>query len=783
MVSSISYGSDVRTLGYDSLHRLTSDTLKTSSGATVASVGYGYDADSHLTSQNTTGLAGASSNTYAYDEAGRVTSWNNGTTTTSYGYDNNGNLTQDGAKAYTYDARDELTSDGTNSYSYTARGTLASESSSSATVASSFDAFGDQVTQGTEGYVTDALGRVTSATSSTSGSAYNLSYDGTSATIASDGVNSYTWDPSGSSLVGIGTPGGGTTGVLALTNTHGDVIGQFTGSGTSASGSTGYDPWGTVTATSGTPQGRLGFQSGWTDPATGKVAMGARWYTPSTGDFDSADTVQVSADPDPAMADPFAYVGDDPLDGTDPSGHCGGWMSFACSVVSHVTHAVSSGLDTVRRAAVSAWDSTFSFGGSYFAAIIAEERRAAAAAERAARSVVTHVYDAARWGIHAYHSVVHRVTYYAVRTYHSVARYTAHAVHAVVHAVRTVYHAVRRVAHRARDAWSGRRRSVAHHVAAAAKSSAHARGGGRGLGRAARGQGGVGRGALRDAERGDDRRRGHRDSGLRRLRGGNSRCGIPGLRGGVRRGGERGVLCDHARRSRGRSPWSALGETTAEGALAGLAGDGLGEIAARRRACCPLVRTRRRRRSRRGPQARLPRRRRRPRAMTPRRPARTPTRSRARPAADARSFTAATRVLLASGKTVPISRLKVGDKVKAVDTKTGKAQVKTVQAVLVHYDTDLYDLTVKTARGTEAIDTTSNHLFWDPADRVGQGRQPANRGAPPHRQRQPGHRRRRPRPQPPRRLDVGPHHPRRPRLLRRVRRTPSPLPGRADGLC
>jgi hypothetical protein len=32
---------------------------------------------------------------------------------------------------------------------------------------------------------------------------------------------------------------------------------------------------------------------------------------------------------------------------------------------------------------------------------------------------------------------------------------------------------------------------------------------------------------------------------------------------------------------------------------------------------------------------------------------------------------------------------------------------------MVHYDTDLYDLMVKTARDTEVIDTTSNHLFWD----------------------------------------------------------------------
>lgn len=61
----------------------------------------------------------------------------------------------------------------------------------------------------------------------------SLSYAGTSGSIAADGVYTYTWDPSGSSLVGVGTAGGGTGGVLALTNTHGDVIGQFTGSGAS----------------------------------------------------------------------------------------------------------------------------------------------------------------------------------------------------------------------------------------------------------------------------------------------------------------------------------------------------------------------------------------------------------------------------------------------------------------------------------------------------------------------------------------------------------------------
>ena len=78
------------------------------------------------------------------------------------------------------------------------------------------------------------------------------------------------------------------------------------------------------------------------------------------------------------------------------------------------------------------------------------------------------------------------------------------------------------------------------------------------------------------------------------------------------------------------------------------------------------------------------------------------------------SFTLGTLVLLASGKAVPINSLKPGDKVVASDTRTGKNQPETVTAVLVHHDTDLYNLTVKTSHGTQVIHTTSNHLFWDP---------------------------------------------------------------------
>jgi Pretoxin HINT domain len=78
------------------------------------------------------------------------------------------------------------------------------------------------------------------------------------------------------------------------------------------------------------------------------------------------------------------------------------------------------------------------------------------------------------------------------------------------------------------------------------------------------------------------------------------------------------------------------------------------------------------------------------------------------------SFSANTLVLLASRKAIPISQLKVGDKVVATDTKTGRTQPEAIYAVLTHHDTDLYDLKISDHGKTAVIRTTSNHPFWVP---------------------------------------------------------------------
>jgi large repetitive protein len=312
-LKTISYaGSNLRTFAYDTQHRLRSDTL-TNGAATVASITYGYDPNGNEATKTTTGFAAATTNTYEYDWANRLTSWDNGTSKVVYGYDDSSNRTQVGADVYTYDQRDQLTSDRSTAYVYTARGTMVSAGATSSTN----DAYGQTITQGTQTYAYDAAGRVLTDTPAT-GTPITFSYTGTGNTVAADNQNTYTRDPGGA-LVGIGVVGGTTSdGVFAYTDLHSDVVGDFTAAGTALSGSAAYDPLGRVLAGSSGLAGQLGYQSGWTDTATGKVDMAARWYNPATGQFMNKDTAGPGPVPNSAAANPFAYVSGNPMVMTDP---------------------------------------------------------------------------------------------------------------------------------------------------------------------------------------------------------------------------------------------------------------------------------------------------------------------------------------------------------------------------------------------------------------------------------------------------------------------------------
>jgi RHS repeat-associated protein len=308
---------------YNGLQQLTSDTLESASGATIASAGYGYNADGDLTSQATSGYAGAAATTYGYNEADELTSASADGATTSYGYDADGDLTQAGGTSYSYDAQDQpvgsTTSAGTTSYGYTLSGALSSVTPPSGTAQDfTSNAYGQTATApGGVSYGYDALGRL--ATRSTSSGTADLAYSGTGDTLASDGSTSYAYDPAGGLVAA--KPGGGTA-EAALTDVHGDVSGLFSPAGTTTglAASAAYSPYGTVTATSGTMPS-LGYQGQYTDPSTGDIDMSARWYAPSTGTFTSNDTL--SGRPVPASVNPssYGYAAGNPLTNTDPSGH------------------------------------------------------------------------------------------------------------------------------------------------------------------------------------------------------------------------------------------------------------------------------------------------------------------------------------------------------------------------------------------------------------------------------------------------------------------------------
>ncbi|WP_317793048.1 ricin-type beta-trefoil lectin domain protein [Actinoplanes sichuanensis] len=327
-VETIAYGGNTRTLKYDNLKRLASDELKTSAGVSVGKLAYEWNLNDSLTKKTTTGFNGASTNTYKYDLADRLTQWDNGVTPVLYAYDKSGNRTQAGTKTFAYDQRNQLTSDSDGTtYQYTARGTLASTMQNGQTVETVNDAFNQVVTQGSKNggrstYSYDGLGRVIQP---------NLTYTGLGNDVAADGSSVYVRDVA-DQLVGVKSAAGNR---YAWTDTHTDVVGEFTATGTVLSGSVSYDPWGKVLAAGGMT-GRLGYQQEWTDQTTGKVNMWSRWYDPQTGAFDTRDTATNSPTPASGAANRFAYAEGDPMSNTDTTGNavdgkCGEY-DYACAV-------------------------------------------------------------------------------------------------------------------------------------------------------------------------------------------------------------------------------------------------------------------------------------------------------------------------------------------------------------------------------------------------------------------------------------------------------------------
>ncbi|MGW0505907.1 LamG-like jellyroll fold domain-containing protein [Micromonospora sp. NPDC003241] len=364
-VKTVDYGAGrVRSFGYDDFGRLTTDTLRNGTGSVVAQITYGFDLNGHLTSKNNTGTAGAGNNTYTYDRAGRLSSWSGPAGRVDYEWDDSGNRIRAGTKTATFDERNRLLSDGDYTYAYTARGTLRSRTSSGLTEPYSFDAFDRLTVAEDQNYAYDGLDRVVSR----NGMAFT--YAGLDDNVVADGVEYFARGPAGE-LVATSR---GSTERLSLTDAHGDVVAAFDPANTtltSLNDSTAYDPFGKKIESAGNT-GNLGFQGDWTDPDTGQVDMGARWYNPGTGTFTSRDSVNYSGG-ESILANRYTYAAGAPLDFDDPDGHWPRWMKRVGRAVTNTVSTVSSAVSNfaysayqgVRSAATAVWN----FGRSALKAI------------------------------------------------------------------------------------------------------------------------------------------------------------------------------------------------------------------------------------------------------------------------------------------------------------------------------------------------------------------------------------------------------------------------------
>jgi RHS repeat-associated protein len=416
--------------------------------------------------------------------------------------------------------------------------------------------------------------------------------------------------------------------------------------------------------------GKLSFQSGWTDAASGRVHMGARWYDPAAGQFTSRDTAQVNPDPDSAAASPFAYTGDDPLTAIDPTGH------LALVDGYNASKAIAGSASNIQRVIASQPKAPPP------AAKPKAPAKATAGRKAAPKPAVHKVADAAPKPTATVGAAGHAICD-GVGQCGSIQSFAPGGVNFLP--------SVKSQAQDLKDQFQSKLSSI-NPAARGAQT------------------------ALKKAEKASVSAL----ASLAALPGlsTSQRASISGLEtaiSNVRLPASKpepttgfGPDCSGRLLAYGACPSeiAAAGNTHQEltesligagivlglalvaplvGAFGGAAAAGVA-VAGASDADPDLLNEL----------------------------ADNVVDDAAKTCVGGESFTGATKVMLASGAAIPISHLKPGDKVLATSTMTGKTQAEPVSAVLIHHDTDLYDLTVKTSRGTAVIRTTRNHLFWDP---------------------------------------------------------------------
>jgi RHS repeat-associated protein len=322
------------TFGYDALGRETGRSTAATGPVNRAIYVLAYNRAGQILSEVST-ITGDPTNgttSYAYDPLERLASYTSpAATTTAYGWDEVPNRTSVQVGAGTpvttsFDAANRPTSD-------------------SAGGAYSSDLDGRLTARPGERFEWDNLSRLTKVKPPTGGSTIaTYSYDPLDRLRLADygGSNRIRFryvglttsvaqiidDQSGAVLRNVGT---GWTGERLLdwtgtnsniryygTNAHHDVTWMGSSTGT-VSATLRYDPWGTLTASTGSSLPDFRFQGAWFDTTTVLSWVVTRWYAPSLGRFISEDSL-LGTPSDPPSRHLYAYGAGEPIGRWDPDG-------------------------------------------------------------------------------------------------------------------------------------------------------------------------------------------------------------------------------------------------------------------------------------------------------------------------------------------------------------------------------------------------------------------------------------------------------------------------------
>jgi RHS repeat-associated protein len=274
--------------------------------SSATTVTYGYDTANDLTSSVTTG-GSSSTLDYYYDAAGnRCSAAASGTPllcpTGSGDYASNADneLTAGPTGSYTYDgAGNQITSPQLSNLTYNSKNQNSSTTPSGGGAVASTYAGSDSVERTSDGSTTLVSGDM-----------------GTDRSVTS-GTTTYFIRNNTGTLIGEHV---GSTSYYYLHDNEGSIVAVVSASGT-VQDRDAYDPYGSITSSSGSVANPVGYAGGFADSTIGLIKFGTRYYNPAIGSFTQQDPSGQSAG--------YIYAGDDPVNGADPTGLSGGVLPLA----------------------------------------------------------------------------------------------------------------------------------------------------------------------------------------------------------------------------------------------------------------------------------------------------------------------------------------------------------------------------------------------------------------------------------------------------------------------